>query len=90
MKRLYVRPEARSRGLGRRIAEELIKESVRLGYCTMVLDTLEKLKPAIHLYESLGFRRGKPYYENPLPDVLYWELDLAAAAERSLMPNTDA
>jgi hypothetical protein len=54
----------------------LIKEGVRLGYCTMVLDTLNWLEAAVHLYESLGFVRTKPYYDNPLPDVVYWKLDL--------------
>jgi hypothetical protein len=30
----------------------------------------------MRLYEKLGFRRTGPYYENPLPGVVYLELDL--------------
>jgi GNAT superfamily N-acetyltransferase len=76
MKRLYVRPEARGLGIGKQIARRLIQEAVRLGYFTMVLDTLNKLKAAINLYESLGFVRTKPYYDNPISGVIYWKLDL--------------
>jgi len=76
MKRLYVCPEGRGLGIGKKIARRLIQESVRFGYSTMVLDTLNRLDAAIHLYESLGFVRTEPYYDNPLPDVVYWKLDL--------------
>lgn len=76
MKRLYVRPEARGKGAGRQIAGRLIQESVRLGYATMVLDTFDRLAAAMRLYESLGFVRTAPYYDNPLPGVTYWKLDL--------------
>ena len=76
MKRLYVCPEGRGLGIGKQIAKRLIQEGVRLGYSTMVLDTLNRLDAAIHLYESLGFVRTGPYYDNPLPDVVYWELNL--------------
>ena len=76
MKRLYVCPESRGLGIGKQIAERLIQEGVRLGYSTMVLDTLNRLDAAVHLYESLGFVRTGPYYDNPLPDVVYWKLNL--------------
>jgi GNAT superfamily N-acetyltransferase len=76
MKRLYVCPEGRGLGIGKKIAERLIQEGVRLGYSTMVLDTLNRLEAAIQLYESLGFVRTEPYYDNPMPDVVYWKLDL--------------
>lgn len=76
MKRLYVCPAARGLGIGKRIANRLIQEAVRLGYTTMVLDTLDRLEAAIHLYKSLGFVSTEPYYDNPLPGAVYLRLDL--------------
>jgi ribosomal protein S18 acetylase RimI-like enzyme len=76
MKRLYVRPEARGTGLGRRLAREIIAVARELGYSLMRLDTLDRLTEAMHLYETLGFRKTAPYYDNPLEGVVYWELTL--------------
>jgi GNAT superfamily N-acetyltransferase len=76
MKRLFVRPAFRGRGLGRILAERIIAEAVQLGYGCILLDTLDRLKAAMRLYESLGFVKTEPYYPNPLPDVVYWKLDL--------------
>ena len=77
MKRLYVTPQFQGKGLGRQLAHSLIEDAVRLGYDWMYLDTLERLKAANALYESLGFERTISYYPNPLPDVVYWKLNLA-------------
>ena len=76
MKRLFVRPEARGTGLGRQLAHEIVRFARELGYSLMRLDTLDKLNEAMRLYEKLGFRRTKPYYQNPLPGVVFWELNL--------------
>lgn len=76
MKRLYVRPAFRGRDLGRRLALEVAAKARRLGYNTMVLDTLPTMQTAHALYLSIGFRPAEAYYANPLPDVRYLALDL--------------
>jgi len=73
MKRLYVKPAFRKFGIGRALVEALLKASHEFGYNSMRLDTLERLQPAIKLYEQFGFKVINAYYENPLPGVVYME-----------------
>ncbi len=47
-----------------------------LGYEKMRLDSLETMKPALTLYDSLGFVRTEPYIFNPLEGAVWMELDL--------------
>jgi GNAT superfamily N-acetyltransferase len=77
MKRLYVRPQYRRRGLGRRLLERLIQEARLIGYSNLRLDTLpEKMDRAVSLYCSMGFVAIPPYWNNTLPGVEYMELRL--------------
>jgi putative acetyltransferase len=76
MKRLYVRPSARGKALGKKLVEELIDFAKKVGYKTMKLDTISSLKEAINLYQSKGFVKTEAYVYNPLSDVLYFELTL--------------
>ncbi len=76
MKRLFVRPEFRGKGIGRMLAEKIIAEAEKLGYKKMRLDTLDRLKEAVQLYESLGFQQITPYCHNPILGAAFWELDL--------------
>lgn len=76
MKRLYVAPEWRGSGLGRRLAQEIIECAAGLEYSCMRLDTLERMTSAIGLYESLDFRRSAAYYSNPLEKPVFFELRL--------------
>jgi len=76
VKRLYVQPPQRGDGWGRRLAEALISDARSIGYTELKLDTLDWMADARRLYARLGFRECGPYYDNPLPGVVYMALAL--------------
>jgi putative acetyltransferase len=76
MKRLYVRPAHRKHNIADALVEELLADAKEKGYKVMVLDTLERLQPAIRLYLKHGFVNTSAYYVNPLPNVVYMEKTL--------------
>jgi len=75
MKRLYVRPDDRGRGLGRMLVERVIAEARAIGYERMRLDTIESaMKDAIALYRRMGFKEIAPYSAIPIESALWMEL----------------
>ena len=76
MKRLYVRPEIRGTGLGRRLAERAIAFARRSGYSAMRLDTMPSMVVARQLYAGLGFQEIPPYRSNPTVCTKFLELQL--------------
>jgi GNAT superfamily N-acetyltransferase len=77
MKRLYLRPQFRGKGLGRALATRIIAEARDLGYSRLRLDTVgSAMQDAVAMYLKLGFRKIDPYCENPMPSALYMELVL--------------
>lgn len=77
MKRLFVRPQFRGKGLGGALADRIISEARQIGYTHMRLDTVEPfMKDAVAMYRRLGFREIAPYCDNPMAGALYMELQL--------------
>ena len=71
MKRLYVAPRARGRGLGRALMDAIITRAIRLGYREMRLDTLPTMTAAIAMYRASGFRTVAPYYASAPQGTLF-------------------
>jgi putative acetyltransferase len=75
MKRLYVRPAYRGKGLGRILVERVIAEARAIGYKRMRLDTIaSSMQDAVELYRRMGFQEIPPYRANPIEGALYMEL----------------
>ena len=75
LKRLFVRPQHRGTGLGRTLAERIIREARSLGYQAIRLDTIPSVMgAAVGMYRSLGCRDIPAYCFNPVPGALFMEL----------------
>ena len=84
MKRLFVRPEARGTGLGRRLVEARIEEVRKMGLRTLLVDTLRLNVEMQALYDKQGFRRIREYpqsgtirgFPELAPYMIFFQLDL--------------
>jgi ribosomal protein S18 acetylase RimI-like enzyme len=76
MKRLFVRPEARGRGLAKQLIARLLDEARRLDYSEIRLDTLPMMGDAQSLYVALGFEDIPPYYDTPIAGTRFMALRL--------------
>jgi ribosomal protein S18 acetylase RimI-like enzyme len=77
MKRLYVRPEFRGKGIGQALATTVIEEAEEIGYRRMRLDTVPSVMgAAVNVYRGMGFREIAPYRVNPIEGAIYMELEL--------------
>jgi GNAT superfamily N-acetyltransferase len=68
IKRMWVAPGARGRGLGRRLLADLEARSRALGHHTVRLDTNSVLAEAIAMYESAGYQPVARYNDNPFAE----------------------
>jgi GNAT superfamily N-acetyltransferase len=71
IKRMYVRPEGRGRGVARRILAELEEAAREIGYARIVLDTGDRMPEAQALYRSSGYREIADYNGNPWAAVWF-------------------
>ncbi len=74
LKRLFVRPSARSTGLGRMLLDAAVAFARERGYRAMRLDTLPAMERAIAMYRRAGFVDCEPYTNTP--DGVFLELRL--------------
>ena len=61
VKRLYVVPAFRGRGLARSLVSAAIAAGRSIGYEALVLDSLDSIQTAISLFRSFGFEPTEPY-----------------------------
>ncbi len=71
LKRMYVRPIARGKGIGRAIAMNLLDFARNAGYTIAKLDTEPTFIEAVTLYRSLGFTETDRYNDDPVPCTMF-------------------
>jgi GNAT superfamily N-acetyltransferase len=68
IKRMWVAPQARGRGLGGRLLESLELEAARVGKARIRLETNRTLSAAIAMYKNHGYREVPPFNDEPFGD----------------------
>ncbi len=77
LKRVYVQPAYRGRGIGRALSQHVIREVARRGYKRVGISTWATAAPAIELYRRLGFVEIPPFKATTIPNIVYLGLDMA-------------
>jgi ribosomal protein S18 acetylase RimI-like enzyme len=72
LKRLYVKPSHQGRRIGRQLFDAAMAKAKRIGYTSVVLDTLPMMQAAHALYLAYGFKEIPAYYDNPEEGVQYY------------------
>lgn len=78
LKRMFVRPDARRRGVARRLTEHAIAVATARGFRRLRLGTLETMDAAQRLYEGTGFRQVEPYRAVEFGDTVFYERPLTS------------
>lgn len=76
LKRMYLREKVRGGGLGKTMLLRAIEAARSMQYQRMRLDTLPTMKPAIELYQKIGFYEIDAYRFNPIVGSKFFEIDL--------------
>jgi carbonic anhydrase len=75
-KRLYVKPQFRSKGIGRALLDWVIAEARAAGYSDMLGDTMPVMERAIAMYDRIGFERTGRYADQATDGAIYIRLKL--------------
>jgi ribosomal protein S18 acetylase RimI-like enzyme len=73
LKRMYLQPQTRGLGFGKKLLEAALENARSLGYRSIRLDTLPTMAEAIALYREFGFADILPYRDNPFEGAIYLE-----------------
>jgi len=87
IKRMFVKPEYRRKGIGKEILDQLITDACSIGYTKIHLDSPKFFTISHRLYQSRGFAYIEPYQgseggEAQAELFLYMELDLKNVSNR--------
>ena len=92
---IYVAPDAKGRGLGRRLLERLIAEAERLGFRQMiaVIGDGHPESASVKLHERMGFRHsgrleGSGYKLGRWLDTTFMQLSMNGGAETAPDPDS--
>lgn len=74
IKRMYIRPEYRGQGFGKKLLEKLVAAGKDREYSALRLDTGGFMDTAQHVYTSVGFKKIPEYTESevPIPLRQHW------------------
>ncbi|MDM9383415.1 GNAT family N-acetyltransferase [Chlorogloeopsis sp. ULAP01] len=72
LKRVYVKPEFRRKGIARSLVKAIIQEACQIGYTKIRLDVPPFVKEAQSLYRSLGFQDIFPFAESEIPEIFHF------------------
>ena len=70
--KMYLLPEVRGIGLGRKIIKECIAFAQKSGYQNIYLETMPELQKAMSTYEKFGFK----YIDHPMGNTGHFGCDL--------------
>lgn len=70
--KMYLCPEARGKGLGKRLIEHCLNAAIETGYDAVYLESMPELRNALKVYERMGFH----YLNHPMGNSGHFGCDL--------------
>lgn len=70
--KMYLRPQARGKGLGKRLIDKCLDFAKSAGYSQVYIETMPELRKAVSVYEKFGFE----YLNGPLGNTGHFGCDI--------------